>query len=165
MEEAELAENGGLIEDFGELSHEKRIARWSRPELADAQKYPSSSLGTISGAAFYSFIMTSMLVAPLAFQWMDIDMASGHPLLHNPDGSGKVIGPQEGPVPIIRLYGCTADGYSVLATVHGVTPYFYVSLPANIDLHSEHVLTQIRVALEQRVRMLFLNLFVLKSSF
>jgi DNA polymerase delta subunit 1 len=34
-----------------------------------------------------------------------------------------------GPVPIIRLFGVTMEGYSVLANIHGVAPYFFVPSP------------------------------------
>ena len=38
-------------------------------------------------------------------------------------------GSQVGPVPIIRMYGVTNDGNSVLAYIHGYAPYFYVPAP------------------------------------
>lgn len=44
---------------------------------------------------------------PLIFHWLDIDMVSGQPLHSNPDGSNKMVGSTEGPVPIIRMYGVT----------------------------------------------------------
>jgi hypothetical protein len=36
-----------------------------------------------------------------------------------------------GPVPIIRMYGITMAGNSVLAHIHGFPPYFYVTAPLN----------------------------------
>jgi DNA polymerase delta subunit 1 len=77
-------------------------------------------------------------------------MTSGTPLETNPAG-GEVVGLREGPVPVIRLYGVTRQGRSVLATVHGFTPYFYVSLPASADL-SDSALGQLRVILDQRLK-------------
>lgn len=85
----------------------------------------------------------------LSFQWCDIDVISGSPLSNNPDGM-KVVGSTEGPVPIIRLYGVTAKGSSVLAFVHGFTPYLYASIASGIDLNKNN-LSAIRNALDQRV--------------
>lgn len=85
----------------------------------------------------------------LAFHWIDIDMTSGQPLPSNPDGT-EVIGSTEGPVPVIRMYGVTAQGQSVMANVHGFTPYFYVSFPTSVDL-SDNLLGQLRASLDQKV--------------
>ncbi|VUZ57732.1 unnamed protein product [Hymenolepis diminuta] len=38
-------------------------------------------------------------------------------------------GPNHSPVPIIRVYGVTESGNSVVAHVHGFMPYFYVAAP------------------------------------
>ena len=35
---------------------------------------------------------------------------------------------RSGSVPIMRLYGVTAEGHSVIAHVHGYEPYFYVQV-------------------------------------
>lgn len=40
-------------------------------------------------------------------------------------------GAQTGPVPVIRMYGVTMQGHSVLAHIHGFHPYFFVPAPAN----------------------------------
>ncbi|KAJ1440146.1 DNA polymerase family B-domain-containing protein [Ochromonadaceae sp. CCMP2298] len=108
---------------------ESQEARWARP--ARAQKLDPS-------------------VDSLPFQWLDLDMTSGDPMHANPDGK-QVIGSLEGPVPIVRMYGVTADGQSVMANVHGFTPYFYVSFPASVEL-SNALLGQLRAALDQRCR-------------
>ena len=89
----------------------------------------------------------------LAFHWLDIDMTSGDPLESNPDGT-DVIGSTEGPVPIIRMYGVTAQGLSVMANVHGFTPYFYVSFPTSLEL-SDNMLGQLRASLDQKVKKTF----------
>ncbi len=81
--------------------------------------------------------------------WLDIDMTSGMPWTANPDG--RVVGSVEGPVPVIRLYGVTALGSSVLMHVHGFTPYLYVSLPPSCEL-SENFLMALRVSLDQKVK-------------
>ena len=69
----------------------------------------------------------------------------------------------EGPVPVIRLYGVTSQGHSVMASVHGFTPYFYVSLPSSIHL-SDSFLGQIRSALDQRVSSILKRLSLISSS-
>jgi DNA polymerase delta subunit 1 len=108
---------------------ESQEARWARPTRA--QKLDPS-------------------VDSLPFQWLDLDMTSGDPMHANPDGK-QVIGSLEGPVPIVRMYGVTADGQSVMANVHGFTPYFYVSFPASVEL-SNALLGQLRASLDQRCR-------------
>jgi DNA polymerase delta subunit 1 len=85
----------------------------------------------------------------IAFQWFDIDMTSGEPMTSNPNG-GDVLGSKEGPVPVIRLYGITREGQSVLACVHGFTPYMYASLPTSMNLNDQ-ALAQLRMALDARV--------------
>ncbi|KAK4538200.1 hypothetical protein CDCA_CDCA16G4225 [Cyanidium caldarium] len=46
---------------------------------------------------------------------------------------------------VIRVYGVTGEGHSVLCRVHGFLPYFYVAAPADWD---ESVLESFREALE-----------------
>jgi hypothetical protein len=63
-------------------------------------------------------------------QWLDIDMLSGQPLAQNPNASKKhVIGGTQGEVPIIRVYGVTDLGNSIVTFIHGYTPYGYFALP------------------------------------
>ena len=76
-------------------------------------------------------------------------MISGVPMDKNPAG-GPILGSTVGPVPIIRLYGCTSKGNSVLAHIHGVTPYFYVLLPPSVD-QSNEALIKMRHTLDQKV--------------
>jgi DNA polymerase zeta len=38
-------------------------------------------------------------------------------------------------VPIIRVYGTTADGEKVLAHVHGALPYIYIDYPGPYKTH------------------------------
>ena len=45
-------------------------------------------------------------------------------------------GAKSGPVPIIRMFGITMAGNSVLCHIHGFTPYLYV--PAPPDFKDEH---------------------------
>lgn len=86
----------------------------------------------------------------LQMHWVDIDMTSGVPLESNPCKGEKVVGSREAIVPVVRMYGSTRQGHSVVAYVHGVTPYFYVGLPqsANLDQNS---LGQLRLVLDQKV--------------
>jgi DNA polymerase delta subunit 1 len=69
----------------------------------------------------------------MAFQWMDIDMYSGDPLKENPAIGERVPGSTDKPVPVVRLYGVNEIGNSVLAHVHGFTPYFLCSIPRSFN--------------------------------
>ncbi|OTF71242.1 hypothetical protein BLA29_008581, partial [Euroglyphus maynei] len=42
-------------------------------------------------------------------------------------------GPLQGPMPIMRMFGVTSDGVSVMTHIHGFAPYFYVLAPINFD--------------------------------
>jgi DNA polymerase delta subunit 1 len=85
----------------------------------------------------------------LSFHWLDIDMTSGNPMDSNPDGT-DIVGAAEGPVPIIRMYGVTGEGQSVMANIHGFTPYLYVSFPPSVSIN-DAVLGQLRAVLDQKV--------------
>ncbi|VDN97005.1 unnamed protein product [Rodentolepis nana] len=58
----------------------------------------------------------------IIFQQIDVDFYKG-------DKLDKMPGPNHSPVPIIRVYGVTESGNSVVAHVHGFMPYFYVAAP------------------------------------
>lgn len=85
----------------------------------------------------------------LAFHWLDIDMISGVPLSANPAG-GDIVGSSEGPVPVIRMYGVDKEGHSILACIHGFTPYIYVSIPTSIQLGDTDLLI-LRNVVDQKV--------------
>lgn len=76
-------------------------------------------------------------------------MISGDPLSQNPAG-GTVPGSTKGPVPVIRLFGSTMAGDSVLAYVHGFTPYFFALPPVSVEL-SDKFLADVRASLDQKV--------------
>ncbi|KAM7292378.1 DNA polymerase delta catalytic subunit isoform X2 [Ixodes scapularis] len=59
----------------------------------------------------------------LEFQQIDLDHYLGRPLDCMP-------GMRTGTVPIVRMFGVTDGGHSVLCHVHGFLPYFYVEAPA-----------------------------------
>ncbi len=94
---------------------------------------------------------------------MDIDMTSGIPWMTNPD-NGEICGAQEGPVPVVRLYGVTSLGTSVLVSVHGFTPYLYALLPQSIEL-SDQFLTHLRVALDSRVSIINQHAYIHKHTY
>ena len=130
MMDGMLSDN--MIEDMGgegELTAEQQEARWMRPPVPDG---------------------VDLTEEALQFQWMEIDTTIGPPLAANPAG-GDIKGSLEGPVPIIRLYGVTKQGRSVMLSVHGFTPYFYVSLPPGTDI-SETRLGQLRSKLDESVK-------------
>ncbi|KAM4651111.1 DNA polymerase delta catalytic subunit [Discoglossus pictus] len=59
---------------------------------------------------------------PLIFQQIELDHYVGK---HIPG----MLGATQGPVPIIRVFGITAEGNSVCCHIHGFAPYFYVPSP------------------------------------
>lgn len=77
-------------------------------------------------------------------------MTSGEPLASNPAG-GSVVGSLEGPVPVVRLFGVSRSGASVMASVHGFTPYFFASVPSSFALNDAS-LAALRVVYDQKVR-------------
>ncbi|KAG6966941.1 hypothetical protein JG688_00006535 [Phytophthora aleatoria] len=89
----------------------------------------------------------------VAFQWIDIDMYDGPPLKTNPKKGAPVPGLKASDdnsqnAAIIRLYGVTMEGHSVLMHVHGVLPYFYAVCPDNFD---ESKCGEVRAALDAAV--------------
>ncbi|XP_041367703.1 DNA polymerase delta catalytic subunit-like [Gigantopelta aegis] len=65
----------------------------------------------------------------LVFNQLDLDFYTGK---HLPGMPGATMGPG----PIIRMYGVTQEGNSVLAHIHGFAPYFFV--PAQPGFKEEH---------------------------
>jgi hypothetical protein len=96
----------------------------------------------------------------LAFQWIDIDMYDGAPLTTNPKAGEPVPGlvanangTSNQNAAIIRLYGVTEEGNSVMMHVHGVLPYFYVVCPDTFnDAHCGDVRKALEAVLAQRDR-------------
>ena len=71
----------------------------------------------------------------LAFQWVDIDMYSGSPLASACGSMGTVkCGGSHGPQPIVRMYGVTEEGNSVMAHIHGFSPYFLCQVGVFVDV-------------------------------
>uniref|UniRef100_A0A183AG94 DNA polymerase n=1 Tax=Echinostoma caproni TaxID=27848 RepID=A0A183AG94_9TREM len=62
----------------------------------------------------------------IVFQQFDVSHYKGERLAGMP-------GAAHSPVPIVRLFGVTKDGHSVLAHVHGFLPYFYVPAPKDFS--------------------------------
>merc|ERR1740138_1246569 len=61
---------------------------------------------------------------PLLFMQVDIDYYTDAPQPRFWPGLGS-----ETRVPVLRMYGVTQEGNSVLAHIHGFLPYFYVPCP------------------------------------
>ncbi|CAM9213746.1 unnamed protein product [Choristocarpus tenellus] len=129
MEENEVEETSPLEDDDESSTH---AAKWSRPELK----------------AF------NVKDTAIAFQWVDVDMASGAPLTTDPATGRKPA--QQSPekvVPVIRLYGVTEEGNSVFVHVHGFIPYFYIPCPPNFkDEHRAALQDAIISAVRARER-------------
>lgn len=47
-----------------------------------------------------------------------------------------MLGAMQGPVPIVRMYGITMEGNSIMVHIHGFAPYFFV--PAQPGFKKEH---------------------------
>lgn len=62
----------------------------------------------------------------LVFQQMEVDYYIG-------DQKPGYPGPPSGKVPIVRMYGVTQEGHSVLCHTRGYVPYFYMEMPKNYD--------------------------------
>eukprot|EP00871_Galdieria_phlegrea_P003137 jgi/Galph1/3824/GphlegSOOS_G2464.1 len=56
---------------------------------------------------------------------------------------------ESSPAAVIRLYGVTESGNSILAQVHGLRPYFFIPCPNNVN---ENNLSSIKESLERRAR-------------
>ncbi|XP_013418997.1 DNA polymerase delta catalytic subunit [Lingula anatina] len=67
----------------------------------------------------------------IIFQQLDLDHYTG---THFPGMPGST----KGPVPIVRMYGITMEGNSVMAHIHGFAPYFFVPAPDGFKIsHAE----------------------------
>ncbi|KAJ3279651.1 hypothetical protein HDU79_000387, partial [Rhizoclosmatium sp. JEL0117] len=66
---------------------------------------------------------------PLVFQQIDVDEYDGKTVFDNAENMKDMS--------IVRMYGITEEGFSVLAHVHGFLPYFYVPAPSGFK--EEHV--------------------------
>lgn len=62
----------------------------------------------------------------LVFQQIDVDNYVGPVMPGMP-------GPMTGSAPVVRLYGNTMDGHSVICHVHGFLPYFHSTVPDAFD--------------------------------
>lgn len=114
-----------LAESAVELT-ESHLKRWRRPPVAEFDPKTTS----------------------VTLQWLDVDMTMGKRLEADPaDPRKRVPGASSGLVPIIRFYGVTEAGNSVVVFVHGYTPYLYASCPQNFV----HASGQIRKALNDRL--------------
>ena len=111
------------VEDDAQVANDSQEHRWARTStlsIAEEEKINYSGNNQ-----------------DLSFQWLDLDMISGPPLATNPDGSGNVVGNRDAVTPIVRLFGVTAEGISVMACVHGFMPYIYVQLSPSLNLSDE----------------------------
>ena len=132
-----------VLEEFEEELVEAAVAvanakAAGAPAVAVATKYarpaPPAALGAV------------------AFQWTAIDMYTGDPLAAHPLASAgrRVPGSRNRPVPIVRLYGVTKEGYSVAAHCHGFTPYCYAAAPQGFDGNAAKVQQALEAGLRGR---------------
>lgn len=76
---------------------------------------------------------------------MDMDIYDAEPLAANPRKGYGVPGGRSGHVPVLRMYGVTTAGNSLVVHIHGFTPYFWASPPAGMK---ETDLPAFKMALE-----------------
>lgn len=96
-----------------DLDEAAAYAAWERPRLAHIDP-ATADICTIWSLSFS--LLTKCFLS--AFQQMEID----HYLAPSPRSNQQLRA-------VLRLYGVTRDGNSVLAHVHGFLPYFYVPAP------------------------------------
>ena len=77
-----------------------------------------------------------------------MDTYEGEPLKRHPREGLAVPGAQTGVVAILRVFGVTAAGHSVLAHIHGFTPYFWTAPPAGM---TEQDVPAFQIALEAQL--------------
>ncbi|XP_053671601.1 DNA polymerase delta catalytic subunit [Anopheles nili] len=121
--EAELANFDDDAADTARIGlgpeSENTCAKWSRPDVEPLDSIKDK----------------------LVFQQIDIDHYIGQPLAGMP-------GVQNGPVPVMRMFGVTMEGNSVCAHVHGFLPYLYLAAPRGFN--KSH-LAEFRKALDRVV--------------
>lgn len=91
-------------------------------------------------------LCNNLCITQSDFQQLDMDYTVGDPMPGMP-------GSKVGPVPIIRMFGVTQEGYSVTANVHGIAPYFFVPAPQGF---SQGDCERFRAALNVRTLHFFL---------
>lgn len=74
--------------------------------------------------------------APLVFQTMEVDYTHGTYVSGMP---GNTVGS----VPVLRVYGVTEEGHSVLCNVHGFLPYLWVPAPQEFRANDVDVFRQV----------------------
>ncbi|GFS36946.1 cAMP-dependent protein kinase catalytic subunit 1 [Trichonephila inaurata madagascariensis] len=106
LEEEFHAQSLESLESTGEDidSSQSANAKWARPPPAEINPSTDS----------------------VVFQQLDIDYYIGQPV---PGMSGC----QTGIVPIMRVFGVSMEGNSILCHVHGFLPYFFVPAPQNFQ--------------------------------
>ncbi|DBA02210.1 TPA: hypothetical protein N0F65_007620 [Lagenidium giganteum] len=157
------AEEYDDMEDDEDTMHAEREAKRQKMMApnGDAAAYSSSFTADLEKMGAVATKATAWPRKPLpptnpaehavAFQWIDIDMYDGPPLAQNPKAGEPMVGLVANGrggnqnAAIVRLYGVTENGNSVLMHVHGFLPYFYVSCPDHFD---ESKCGDVRMALE-----------------
>ncbi len=62
----------------------------------------------------------------IIFQQIDIDSYTG-------EGRKDMPGVSEGPCPVMRMFGVTDNGVSIVCHIYGFAPYFYIEAPKNFQ--------------------------------
>lgn len=109
-------DNYGDGEDFGDDAAEEDVD--AAEQVASQQEEISKEIGPERPPVPASFDTNT----DIYFQKLQIDTVIGPSVAGMP-------GIQGSSVPIIRMYGTTAEGHSVRCNVHGFLPYFYAKAP------------------------------------
>jgi len=129
-------------EDEFDQSSNLSNSAWMRKDIStDITKLSPTQLARWSRPPIPTNLSKGRNDVDINLQWLDIDMTQHlTPLTQNPNKfKDKVVGAQKGKVPVIRIYGVTDVGNSIVLFIHGYTPYAYFALP---DHHEFRYTTQ-----------------------
>ena len=145
------AEAGGASASAGDGASAVKGGPTASGKKAKASGF-TDELAALAGSGASSSLERPPLgpLGELVFQWVDMDMTSGAPLAQHPIAGRQVPGMRSGETPVIRVFGVTQGGHSILVHVHGVTPYFYCDCPS--ESFSDEDCGRFREALDLKVR-------------
>lgn len=125
--------NGGMKNEIGDMGEEKRMRIIDNQDKA-SKDTTDGQQGTKKSWHRSSLDKVDPNTSSIDFQWIDVDMYDRPPLHFQTEVGSKIYSENSTQlVPVIRVYGVTATGNSVLLHVHGFMPYFYVACPESFD--------------------------------
>ncbi|CCI41600.1 unnamed protein product [Albugo candida] len=119
--------------EIGDMGEEKRMRIIDNQDKA-SKDTTDGQQGTKKSWHRSSLDKVDPNTSSIDFQWIDVDMYDRPPLHFQTEVGSKIYSENSTQlVPVIRVYGVTATGNSVLLHVHGFMPYFYVACPESFD--------------------------------